>query len=361
VVGQQGYVSGGFGKWGIGGRGSEGIPEQNGFETFFGCYDQVHAHTYYPEYLIRNSEEVELPGNPGSRFEGETFSQKVIHEESLKWLRKHGSEPFFLYLPWSIPHGHWGFPMDSPEWEAFADKPWTAGQSRETDSRAYAAMLLMADRMVEEILDELRRLGQEENTLVILCGDNGGQDYFRIEDRPRGFFAPNVDPKTGVEFRGQKRELYEGGLRVPFYVRWPGKVPAGRVVDDPIHFADMMATFAELSGADDPGLDGRSILPLLDGSKEKLPPRRLYWEFVGQRAVRDGDWKAVKPGKDKPWELYNLKRDVSEKFDMAERYPKVLANATELRECAASLRSPRAARHPCSCARRRATCEYRPR
>jgi arylsulfatase A-like enzyme len=319
-----GYVSGGFGKWGIGGRGSEGSPILQGFETFVGFYDQVHAHTYYPEYVIKNGEELVLPGNPGSRYEGRTFAQNVIHQESLGWLRDHKDEPFFMYLPWTLPHGHWGFPKDSPEWLAFADKPWTAGQSRDTDSRAYAAMLLMADRMVGEVLTQLALYGLEENTMVIVCGDNGGQDYFRIDGRPRGFFAPNVDPKTGVEFRGQKRDLYEGGLRVPFFVRWPGTVPAGRVVDDPIHFADFMPTFAQLSGAPMPETDGRSFLPLAKGDTDRLPNRRLYWEFSQQKAVRDGHWKAVKPGKAQTWELYDLSKDVSETTNLADSQPALL-------------------------------------
>ena len=133
-----GYATGGFGKWGIGGRGTSGVPEKHGFDLFFGYYDQVHAHTFYPRYLIRNSEEVPLPGNDGlSFYEGETHAQDVIFAESIQFIKDHQDEPFFCYLPWTPPHGLWGINEDYPSWQLFKDKPWTAGQKTDRDSRVY--------------------------------------------------------------------------------------------------------------------------------------------------------------------------------------------------------------------------------
>ena len=176
----QGYATGGFGKWGIGGRGTSGVPEKHGFDSFFGYYDQVHAHTFYPRYLIRNSREIPLAGNDGlSFYEGKTHAQNEIFKESLQFIREHQDEPFFCYLPWTPPHGLWGIDEDDPSWRLFKDKPWTAGQQTDRDARVYAAYLHMVDRQIGEIVRLLKELQLEENTIFMLCGDNGGQDYFR--------------------------------------------------------------------------------------------------------------------------------------------------------------------------------------
>ena len=221
---EQGYVTGGFGKWGIGARGTSGTPEKHGFDEFFGYYDQVHAHSYYPKYLIRNSQEVPLKGNDGkSPFTGETHAQDEIFKESLNFIKKNKDKPFFCYLPWTPPHGHWGVDSDEPSWQLFKDKPWTAGQRRKTDARVYATFMHMVDRQIGEIISLLKELNLDGNTIFFLCGDNGGQPYFKTEDRPHGFFAPNWNPLTGERFRAGKGSLYEGGLQVPMYARWPGQ------------------------------------------------------------------------------------------------------------------------------------------
>jgi arylsulfatase A-like enzyme len=235
MLSKQGYATGGFGKWGIGGRGTSGVPEKHGFDEFFGYYDQVHAHTFYPQYLIRNSREVPLKDNPGDSFyEGETHAQVRIFKESLRFIRENGirennDQPFFCYLPWTPPHGLWGIDDDDPSWQLFKDKPWTAGQQTDRDARVYAAFLHMVDRQLGEILALLKDLKIDDNTIVFLCGDNGGQDYFKTDERPHGFFAPNLNPKTGERFRAGKGSLYEGGLKVPYLVRYPGKIEAGAV------------------------------------------------------------------------------------------------------------------------------------
>lgn len=326
---KQGYATGGFGKWGIGGRGTSGVPEKHGFDEFFGYYDQVHAHTFYPQYLIRNSREVPLKGNPGDSFyEGETHAQVEIFEESLRFIRENGNrensdQPFFCYLPWTPPHGLWGIDHDDPSWQLFKDKPWTAGQQTDRDARVYAAFLHMVDRQLGEILALLKDLKIDDNTIVFLCGDNGGQDYFKTADRPHGFFAPNLNPKTGERFRAGKGSLYEGGLKVPYLVRYPGKVEAGAVSHHVICFQDVMPTLAELTNVTSPQTDGLSFLPTLLGKPRQQTHSHLYWEYGGQTAVRMNQWKAIR-GKGGDWELYDLSTDIEEKRDIATDHPEIL-------------------------------------
>lgn len=172
-----GYATGGFGKWGCGGRDSTGVPEKHGFDAFFGYYDQVHAHTYYPAFLIRNSEEVSLAGNNGGS-QGQTYSQYVIHDAAMKFIRENGQKqtPFFAYLPYTPPHGNFDIPDSDPAWTKYKDKDWPEA------ARRYAAMVGMIDRQVGEVLVLLKELGLDQNTLVMFSGDNGGADYFTSAD-----------------------------------------------------------------------------------------------------------------------------------------------------------------------------------
>ena len=326
----KGYATGGFGKWGIGGRGTSGVPEKHGFDEFFGYYDQVHAHTFYPRYLIRNSKEVPLPGNDGMSFyEGETHAQTEIFKESIQFIRDNKDNPFFCYLPWTPPHGLWGIDEDDPSWQLFKDKPWTAGQQTDRDARVYAAFMHMVDRQIGEIIALLKELELDENTVFFLCGDNGGQAYFNTKERPHGFFGPNLNPETGERFRAGKGSLYEGGLKVPFLVRWPGKIEAGSVSDHLCYFPDIMPTLAEIAEADCPKTDGLSILPTLTGNGEQADHDFLYWEYVGQTAVREDSWKAYK-GKKGDWELYDLSKDIEEKNNIAGAHPEKLRSLIAL-------------------------------
>jgi len=318
-----GYATGGFGKWGVGGRGSTGVPEQHGFDVFFGYYDQVHAHTYYPPYLIRNSAEVPLPGNRGNS-EGTTYAQYVIFDEAVRFIRESRDQPFLAYMPFTPPHGNFDIPDNDPSWALFRDRPWPE------PARRYAAMVHLLDRQVGQILALLRELGLEQNTLVLFSGDNGGADYFVSPEFPRGVHGANKDPRTGTEFRGKKGQLYEGGLRVPVVARWPGRIAPGRVSNHLWYFPDILPTIAELCGAPlPPDIDGLSLVPELLGAAAAGRPQAqhkyLYWEFVGQVAVREGNWKAIQPKAGAPWELYDLARDVSERNDLAARHPDVLA------------------------------------
>jgi len=324
-----GYATGGFGKWGCGGRDSTGVPEKHGFDAFFGYYDQVHAHSYYPAYLIRNSEEVPLTGNEGGRT-GQTYAHYVIMERALEFIRTNKDRPFFCYLPITPPHGMYDIPADDPGWALYGSDEWVKDPEVPQDAKNYAAMVTMVDRNVGQVLDLLRALDLEDNTIVFFTGDNGGQDRFRSEAYPRGYFGPNVDPRTGNELRGGKGNLYEGGLRIPFMVRWPGRVAAGRVSDFLCYQPDMLPTLAELTGAQPPAdIDGLSILPELLGSeatgRQQEEHEYLYWEHRAQVAVRMDNWKAIQPKKDAAWELYDLHTDLSETADIADQHPEILA------------------------------------
>jgi arylsulfatase A-like enzyme len=319
---KEGYATGGFGKWGCGGRGSTGVPEDHGFDIFFGYYDQVHAHTYYPPYLVRNSEEVPLEGNHGMS-DGKTYSHYLIHNAAKDFIRQHKDEPFFCYLPITPPHGIFDIPDTDPAWQIYKNKTWPEQAKR------YAAMVSMVDRQVGEVLDLLKELDLEKNTIVFFCGDNGGNDYFKDKQHPRGFHNANKHPQTGVEFRGTKGTLYEGGLRIPMIARWPGKIQAGQVSDLLWYFPDVLPTVAELTGAVAPeDVDGMSIVPELIGEaaagRKQSQHEYLYWEIGGQTAVRMNDWKAIQPrGGD--WALYDLSKDVSETKDLATSHSDVLA------------------------------------
>ncbi|HEX3868830.1 MAG TPA: arylsulfatase, partial [Pirellulales bacterium] len=342
-----GYATGGFGKWGLGGRGTSGIPEKHGFDTFFGYYDQTHAHTFFPEYLVRNSQEVPLEGNTGDFRSGKQFSQNLIFDASRRFIVDNKDRPFFCYCCWTPPHGQWGIDPNDPAWEKYKDKPWTAGQLRDTDARIYAAMVNMVDRQIGQLVDLLKELKIDDRTLVVVTGDNGANDYFthdvgregakagdfRGQEKkyPRGIFGGNVDPRSGHEFRGTKGTLYEGGLRVPFIAWWPRKIAPGTVSDHLGYFPDLMPTIAEIAGVTPPDdIDGISIAPTLFGRGTQREHEYLYWEFQQQTAVRIGQMKGIKPSEKKPWALYDLDADISEETDVSKDHPKIVARMEEI-------------------------------
>ena len=328
ILKERGYATGGFGKWGCGGRDSTGVPEAHGFDVFFGYYDQVHAHSFYPPYLIRNSEEVSLKGNEGGR-NGETYSHYEIMKQALGFIRKNKDRPFFCYLPITPPHGMYDIPETDPAWERYRNAAWMKEEGLSQDIKNYAAMVSMVDNDLGTVLNLLRELKLEDNTIVFFTGDNGGQDRFRSPEHPRGFFGPNVNPLTGEAFRGGKGNLYEGGLRIPFLVRWPGHIEPGSTSDHLFYHPDLLPTLAEITGATPPQeIDGLSILPTLLGEKaagraQAMHPM-LYWEFGQQVAVRKGMWKAIRPKAKSPWELYNLSQDLSENRSVAHEHTELL-------------------------------------
>ncbi|MBM3957360.1 MAG: arylsulfatase, partial [Gemmatimonadetes bacterium] len=317
VLKQAGYATGGFGKWGLGDVGSTGVPGQHGFDEFFGYLHQIHAHTYYPEFLWDNERKYPLPGNRGGK--REQYSADLIAERSFEFIRKHKERPFFLYACYTLPHARFEIPSVTP----YESKPWTQGR------KTYAAMVTRADTHVGRIMALLKELALERETLLLITSDNGAH---KGEEKGFEFFRSN-----GI-LRGQKGELYEGGIRVPMIACWPGRVKAGVVSRHPWAFCDFMPTAAELAGARLPGpVDGVSVAPLLTGGRQ--PERELlYWEDnvfdrktsglradrLGQ-AVRMGDWKAVRPAPGAPLELYDLRKDPGEANDMAAPNPSVVA------------------------------------
>ena len=331
VLKKRGYATGGFGKWGCGGRGSTGVPENHGFDIFFGYYDQVHAHSFYPPYLVKNSKEVPLEGNVGGR-SGLSYSHYPIIEEGINFIRKNKDKNFFAYFPITPPHGMYDIPKDDPAWDLYKKEDWLKDPKISQDIKNYAAMVSMVDRNVGEILDLLKELGLEKDTIVFFTGDNGGQDRFRSKDKPRGFFGPNVNPKDGTEFRGGKGNLFEGGLKIPFIIRWPGVIKSGAVSDHVFYQPDVFPTLSELTGSEYPDdLDGISFLPALLGKQQKQH-QFLYWEFGNQVAVRMDNWKGILNRKEKDWALYDLENDVSEKFDIAEKNKSILEELKKIAE-----------------------------
>ncbi len=333
VLKQAGYATGCFGKWGIGDIGTPGVPWLHGFDDFTGYLSQVHAHFYYPPYLWKNDQKIYFPENKGGL--SGTYSHDVIAQHALDFVGRNKSNPFFCYMPVTLPHWELLVPEDSmapyrgkvqEAAEPFIDKANHYATQKEPRA-AYAGMVSRLDRSVGRVMDRLKELNIENETLLIFTSDNGGALRLRNDD----YF------KSYGPFRGNKQNFYEGGIRVPMIVRWPGKVPSGRVSDFPWMFQDALPTLADVAGVKPPrNIDGMSVLPALLGKKQK-PHDFLYWEqprhnaktgeFLREtpmQAVRMGDWKAVRPKPGGPLELYNLKTDIGETTDVAASNPAVL-------------------------------------
>ncbi len=338
---KQGYATGAMGKWGLGAPGSEGDPIKKGFDLFYGYNCQRHAHNHYPLYLWRNDKRIELPPDATGKL-GLRHSHDLIEEEALKFIRDRKDGPFFLYLPFPIPH----MAMQAePEWldpyrGKFPEQPYVGGQGyrpHPTPHAAYAGMVSRLDQSVGRILALLADLKIDDNTLVIFSSDNGGT-HGRVGGADSAFF----DSAGGL--RGLKGDVYEGGIRVPMIARWPGRIQPGSVSDLPSYLPDYLPTFMEVAGAADripAGLDGISFLPTLLGrAADQKKHDYLFWEFHGyggQQALRMGEWKAVRRNMLKgnlKIELYNLKDDPKESKDLAAAEPDRLARMKSLIESA---------------------------
>ncbi len=316
-----GYRTGIIGKWGLGNAGSTGIPNLQGFDEWFGYLDQQHAHSYYPDHLWENQEERILPGNLGTR---QQYSHDLFTERALNFLEKNGgARPFFLYLAYTIPHANnelgraTGNGMEVPGDEPFSSRPWPQTEKN------FAAMLTRLDGDVGRILAKLESLGLDGNTLVFFSSDNG--------PHREGGHEPEFFRSSGP-LRGIKRDLYEGGIRVPMLARWPGRIRPG-ASDQVWAFWDFLPTAAEIAGIQPPaGISGISMLPALEGRRQRQH-EFLYWEFHERgfsQAVRAGDWKGVRLGTRRPLELYHLRDDPGEKSDVASRYPAEAAKLEQL-------------------------------
>ena len=333
VLQRAGYATGGFGKWGLGSAGSSGDPLRQGFDTFFGHLSHVEAHHYYPPHLWDDSRKLPLPGNRGS--EGPSFSHDLIADRAIEFIDRHAGEPFFLYVPFTIPHAELRVPEDAlagyrgrfpetPYVNAEADRytpapPFarTGYRSQAAPRAAFAAMIGRMDRDIGRLMSTLQRLGADGRTLVIFTSDNGPH---REGGADPAFFD------SGGPLRGIKRDLYEGGIRVPMIAAGPG-VPAGATSAHVWAHWDLLPTLADIAGAKAPtGLDGLSMRAALEGGR--APSHEfLYWEFHErgfQQAVRTGKWKAVRLKKDAPLELYDLDADAGETRDVAAAHPDVV-------------------------------------
>jgi len=310
-----GYATAVMGKWGMGMFDTTGSPLKKGFDHQFGYNCQRHAHSYFPEFLYNDGVRFDLPGNTGKGV-GPLYAQNLIQADVLKWVRSKKDQPFFLYYAITLPHGA----HEIDDLGIYADQPWPAQQ------KAYAAQVTRLDRDVGQLLDLLAELKLDENTLVMLAGDNGSSF------EPSSSMGKLFD-QAGNGLRGYKRALYEGALRQAALSRWPGVVPAGRVADGPWAFWDFLPTAAELAGAKLPAgykTDGLSLVSFLKGG---AAPKRdyFYWELheTNQplQAVRFGDWKAVRNGPGLPLELYDLATDLAETKNLAGAKPDIVARA----------------------------------
>jgi arylsulfatase A-like enzyme len=329
-----GYRTAIIGKWGLGEHGTPGVPNEQGFDEFFGYLHQIHAHFYYPHYLWENDTKYGLPDNLDGR-RGQ-YTHDLVVDRALDFVRRNRRGPFFLYLPVAIPHYELLVPEDSLEEYAgrFPETPYE-GRGRPTGypsdyakqpmpRAATAAMITRMDRSVGRLFALLEELGIDRRTIVFFTSDNGAAG---------GPSDPAFFRASGP-LRGVKGTLYEGGLRVPMIVRWPGRIAAGSTSDLVWYFPDVLPTLAELAGAAPPApIVGISVVPALVGEeaagRKQERHRFLYWGHGGGEAVRMGDWKAVRPPAREPGrgriELYDLARDIGEERDVANANPKVVA------------------------------------
>jgi arylsulfatase A-like enzyme len=330
VLHKAGYTNGLCGKWGLGHEGSQGVPTRQGFDYFFGYLDQHHAHNYYPAFLMRNEDRVPLgnvvPGNgefgSGVATKKVQYSAELIGSEALEFIRKNAEDRFFLYFASTLPHANneanrvsRHAAMEIPDYGQYADKDWPDAE------KGLAAMVSYLDRDVGRILDLLDELGIDDETIVFFSSDNGPHSE---GSRPE-FFDSNGP------FRGIKRDLYDGGVHVPFLARWPGKIKPGSTSDHVGYFADFLPTAAELAGVKlSVKTDGLSIVPTLLGHADRQQQHDyIYWEFYegkNGRAVRMGPWKGIeKPFGSDHIELYNVTKDPGETTDVAASHPEVVA------------------------------------
>lgn len=305
VLKKAGYATGITGKWGLGEAGTTGVPNRQGFDEWYGFLNQNHAVFYYTDYLWRDGKKQAIEANKNKgRLK---YTHDLFTEFALDFIRRHQKEPFFLYVTFTIPHAD----LEVPSLDPYQETDWPE------KSKIFAAMITRLDRSVGQMLDLLKQLGLDENTIVFFTSDNGS---------PEG--GGPLFKSNGV-FKGKKGTLNEGGLRTPMIVRWPGKVVAARVSDSPWYFADVMPTLAELAVATAPkDIDGVSVLPMLRGKPQNLNDRFMYWERPPtkfQQAVRFGNWKALRPGPKQPLQLFDLNGDPAEERDVAASHPDLVA------------------------------------
>ena len=352
VLKKGGYATGAFGKWGLGYPGSEGDPTKQGFDEFFGYNCQRVAHNYYPTHLWDNLTKTPLKGNDGKT--KTVYAPLIIHEKALSFIEKNKGRPFFMYYPSVIPHAELAAPekyMEKYRGKFMPEKEYikkgnsspnskvnpesinnynVGGYNSQKESHAaFAAMVSLLDEQVGQIIDKVDDLGIAENTLIIFSSDNG--------PHLEGGADPDYFGSNGP-LRGYKRDLYEGGIRVPTLAYWPSQITANSKSDHISAFWDFFPTAIEIAGLDynSSKIDGISFLPELKGENQKKHPY-LYWEFLekgGRQAVRMNQWKAVRmnmsKNPDSPIELYNVHQDIGEQENLAVQYPEVLKEISRI-------------------------------
>lgn len=316
---EAGYMTGFIGKWGLGGPGSVGGPNSQGFDYSYGYLDQRNAHEYYPPYLWENEQKVVLSNQNAQN----DYSHQLFTEKALKFIEDQDSNPFYLYLAYTIPHGKYQIPDDAP----YSNEPWSQKQLN------YAAMVTLMDKDIGTIMELLKTLGIDDNTVVFFTSDNGGVPSMS------DFFSSNGSS------RGYKGDLYEGGIRAPLIVRWPDKISQGQVSDHISAFWDFLPTACDLAEINPPlNINGISYLPELLGNEQAVH-EYLYWEYFkyhfgwqpgdeGPRnhfesqAIRMGKWKGVRTGvyqdPEVPLQLFDLENDPNEQHDMAGVHPDIV-------------------------------------
>ncbi len=319
-----GYRTALVGKWGLGEEASTGIPTKKGFDHFFGYLNQHHAHNYYPDFLWLGEKKFALD-NPQSKNDNvaekfNVYAPDVLRDDALKFMEANKAKPFFLYFSTTIPHANNEktrslgegneVPTDSP----YSNEDWPQAEKNK------AAMITRMDADVGQILDKLKELGLEKNTVVIFTSDNG--------PHREGGNKPEFFQSSGP-FRGIKRDLYDGGIRMPAIIRWPGVTKPGTISDHIWAFWDFLPTACELAGIESPkGLDGISFAPTITGKGEQKTHEYLYWEFHEggfKQAVRHGNWKAIRLAPGRPLELYDITKDPGETNNIAASNPDVVA------------------------------------
>ncbi len=337
---EAGYVTGAFGKWGLGYPGSEGDPNKQGFDEFYGYNCQRIAHNYYPFHMWHNQDKIILANNAG---QGRgTYGPELIHQQALKFLEENKDNKFFMFYPSAIPHAELFAPenyIEKYRGKFLPEKSYKGVDDGENyklgpygsqpeSHAAFAAMVNYLDDQVGELVAKLKELGLDKNTMIIFTSDNG--------PHMEGGADPDYFDSNGI-LKGYKRDLYEGGIRVPMIAWWPGKIKAGTQTDHVSAFWDVMPTVAEIIGVDIPqNIDGISFLPTLLQEPQKEHDF-LYWEFHergGRQALRKGDWKLVQYNVNKeprkPYELYNLNNDPGEENDLAKDQPEKLEELKNL-------------------------------
>jgi len=344
VLKRAGYHTALIGKWGLGMNGTTGEPNKKGFDYSYGFLNQAYAHNQFPDYLFKNGKKVSIPANANGKLG--YFTNDIFTDDAVRYIneQKKSGGPFFLFLSYVTPHAEMLVPEDSifNQFKGkFKEVPYQESlkgggngkdsfgvyRSQQYPAAAYAAMITHMDNDVNKVLKLVKQLGLDSNTVVMFSSDNG--------PHKEGGYDPKYFKSSGP-FRGGKRDLYEGGIREPLIVRWPGMVKPGTVTNQLSAFWDMMPTFADIARASMKNVttEGYSLLPtLLDKAGQKQHPY-FYWEFhenkYSDQAVRKGNWKAVRHDPDKPLELYDLNTDVAEQHDVAAQHSEIVKEMEQL-------------------------------